>query len=119
MRGYNPGFVHPDPEHSPQGRRRVALNLVPPQLPEGVLLPGGGRVGPLGGGGIPSSPLDAIVAIQFLPLMAIVAVISTFAWRRTGSALPGALVCALFVTWYITAGTATHWAPGMPLWPAR
>ncbi|MBR0874460.1 alpha/beta fold hydrolase [Bradyrhizobium tropiciagri] len=53
-------------------------------------------------------PLSTIVAIQFVPLLAIVAVISTFTWRRTGSSLPGALIAGLFVTWYIVAGTATQ-----------
>ena len=53
-------------------------------------------------------PLSTIVAIQFVPLLAIVAVIATFTWRRTGSSLPGALICGLFVTWYIVAGTATQ-----------
>ena len=53
-------------------------------------------------------PLNTIVAIQFVPLLAIVAVIATFTWRRTGSSLPGALICGLFVTWYIVAGTATQ-----------
>ena len=36
------------------------------------------------------------------------AVIATFTWRRTGSSLPGALICGLFVTWYVVAGTATQ-----------
>jgi pimeloyl-ACP methyl ester carboxylesterase len=53
-------------------------------------------------------PLSTIVAIQFVPLLAIVAVIATFTWRRTGSSLPGALICGLFVTWYVVAGTATQ-----------
>ncbi|MDP1736603.1 MAG: alpha/beta fold hydrolase [Caulobacter sp.] len=53
-------------------------------------------------------PLSTVVAIQFLPLMAIVAVISTFTWRRTGSYVPGAMICGLFVTWYVVAGTATQ-----------
>lgn len=53
-------------------------------------------------------PLSTVVAIQFLPLMAIVAVISTFTWRRTGSSVPGAMICGLFVTWYVVAGTATQ-----------
>jgi pimeloyl-ACP methyl ester carboxylesterase len=51
-------------------------------------------------------PLSTIVAIQFVPLLAIVAIIATFTWRRTGASLPGALICGLFVTWYIVAGTA-------------
>jgi len=52
--------------------------------------------------------LATIVAIQFVPLLAIVAVIATFTWRRTGSSLPGALICGIFVTWYVVAGTATQ-----------
>jgi hypothetical protein len=50
------------------------------------------------------APLSTIVAIQFIPLLAICAVIATFTWRRTGSSLPG----GLFVTWYVVAGTATQ-----------
>jgi pimeloyl-ACP methyl ester carboxylesterase len=53
-------------------------------------------------------PLSTIIAIQFVPLFAIVAIIATFTWRRTGSSLPGALICGLFVTWYVVAGTATQ-----------
>ena len=53
-------------------------------------------------------PLSTIVAIQFVPLLAICALIATFTWRRTGSSLPGALICGLFVTWYVVAGTATQ-----------
>jgi pimeloyl-ACP methyl ester carboxylesterase len=53
-------------------------------------------------------PLSTIVAIQFVPLLAICGVIATFTWRRTGSSLPGALICGLFVTWYVVAGTATQ-----------
>jgi hypothetical protein len=53
-------------------------------------------------------PLSTIVAIQFVPLLAIVAVIATFTWRRTGSSLPGALICGMLVTWYVAAGTATQ-----------
>jgi hypothetical protein len=40
--------------------------------------------------------------------MSIVAIIATFTYRRTNSYLPGAFICALFVTWYIVAGQATH-----------
>jgi len=53
-------------------------------------------------------PLATIVAIQFVPLLAIAAIIATFTWRRTGSSLPGALICGIFVTWYVVAGTATQ-----------
>ena len=53
-------------------------------------------------------PLSTIIATQFVPLLAIVAVIATFTWRRTGTSLPGVLICGLFVTWYVVAGTATQ-----------
>jgi len=55
-----------------------------------------------------SDVLRTIIAIQFVPLMSIVAIIATFTYRRTNSYLPGAFICALFVTWYIVAGQATH-----------
>lgn len=52
--------------------------------------------------------LRTIIAVQFVPIMGIVAVIATFTYRRTNSYLPGAFICALFVTWYVVAGQATH-----------
>jgi pimeloyl-ACP methyl ester carboxylesterase len=52
--------------------------------------------------------LRTIIAIQFVPLMSIVAIVATFTYRRTNSYLPGAFICALFVTWYVVAGQATH-----------
>ncbi len=55
-----------------------------------------------------SDVLRTIIAIQFVPLLSIVAIISTFTWRRTDNYLPGAFICALFVTWYVVAGQATH-----------
>ncbi|MEW6640173.1 MAG: alpha/beta fold hydrolase [Pseudomonadota bacterium] len=53
-------------------------------------------------------PLATIVAIQFVPLLAAVGVVAAYTWRRTQSSLPGALICALVVTWYVVAGTATQ-----------
>ncbi|MEE8301802.1 MAG: alpha/beta fold hydrolase [Candidatus Tectomicrobia bacterium] len=53
-------------------------------------------------------PLFTIVAIQFVPILTITSIISVFAWRRTGHAAAGAIICGLFVTWYIVAGQATH-----------
>jgi pimeloyl-ACP methyl ester carboxylesterase len=55
-------------------------------------------------------PLSTVIAIQFVPVLAAAAIVSTFAWRRTASALPGALICGLVVTWYLVAGTATQFA---------
>ena len=40
-------------------------------------------------------------------VMAIVALFSTFTYRRTNSTVPGAAIATLFVTWYVVAGTAT------------
>jgi hypothetical protein len=52
--------------------------------------------------------LRTIIAINFLPLMSFVAIVSTFAWRRTGHHLPGALISAAFVAWYVVVGQATQ-----------
>ncbi|MBV9330331.1 MAG: alpha/beta fold hydrolase [Alphaproteobacteria bacterium] len=59
---------------------------------------------------VPLDPLHPIIGIQFVPVLAIVGLIATFAYRRTNSFVPGALISALFVTWYVTAGTATMFA---------
>ena len=66
----------------------------------------------------PSEPLNSIVAIQFVPLLATVGAIAAITYRRTNSYVPGALICALLLSWYVTAGTATHWYPGFKL-PAQ
>jgi hypothetical protein len=58
----------------------------------------------------PAEPLNTIVMIQFVPMLLIVAIISTYTYRRTASYLPGAFINALFVSWYIVAGQATQFA---------
>ncbi len=60
----------------------------------------------------PTEPLNVIVAIQFIPLLAVVGVIAAYTYRRTNSYVPGALICALLISWYVTSGTANHWRPG-------
>ena len=60
----------------------------------------------------PTEPLNVVIAIQFVPLLAFVGVVGAWTYRRTNSYVPGALICALFISWYVTAGTANHWAPG-------
>ncbi|HTE41737.1 MAG TPA: alpha/beta fold hydrolase [Steroidobacteraceae bacterium] len=57
---------------------------------------------------IPAQALNAIVSIQFLPLMAILGLVAVFTWRRTNNYVPGALIAGLFVTWYVVAGTAVQ-----------
>lgn len=60
----------------------------------------------------PKEPLNTIVAIQFVPLLGVVGIIAAYTYRRTNSYVPGALICALLIAWYVTSGTANHWAPG-------
>jgi pimeloyl-ACP methyl ester carboxylesterase len=73
----------------------------------------------------PPEALNTIIAIQFVPILAVVGLISVFTYRRTGGFVSGAFLCAILVTWYIVAGTATHWRPGWTvpksagLYPAR
>jgi pimeloyl-ACP methyl ester carboxylesterase len=52
-------------------------------------------------------PLHPIIALQFLVILPVIALISVYTYRRTNSHVPGALIAALFVTWYVVAGTAT------------
>jgi pimeloyl-ACP methyl ester carboxylesterase len=63
----------------------------------------------------PEQALNTIIAIQFVPILAVVGLIGAFTWRRTGGTVAGAALCAILVTWYIVAGTATHWRPGWTL----
>ena len=62
--------------------------------------------------GTPKEPLNAVIAIQFVPLLAVIGIIGAWTYRRTNSYVPGALICALFISWYVTSGTANHWQPG-------
>ena len=73
-----------------------------------LLVPAGGPAAAIMGA--QSMALNTIIAIQFYPLMATIGVVAVFCWRRTGTALPGAALCSLLVTWYIVAGTATQLA---------
>jgi len=58
----------------------------------------------------PGQPLNTIVAIQFLPLMIVASIFSTWFYEKTGRVYAGAFVNALFVTWYIVAGQAIQFA---------
>jgi pimeloyl-ACP methyl ester carboxylesterase len=66
----------------------------------------------------PAEPLNTIVAIQFVPLLAVFGAIAAVTYRRTNSYVPGALICAALLSWYISGGTATHWYPGFKPPPA-
>lgn len=60
----------------------------------------------------PTEPLNVIVAIQFVPLLGVIGIIGAWTYRRTNSYVPGALICAFLISWYVTSGTANHWQPG-------
>jgi pimeloyl-ACP methyl ester carboxylesterase len=62
--------------------------------------------------GTPKEPLNTIIAIQFVPLLGVIGIIGVWTFRRTGTHVPGALICALLISWYVTSGTANHWQPG-------
>jgi hypothetical protein len=59
-----------------------------------------------------NEPLNTIIAFQFVPILAVVGLIAAYTYRRSNDYVPGALICALFVTWYIVGGTAVF-APTM------
>lgn len=53
-------------------------------------------------------PLSTVIALQFVPVLAAIAVIGIFTWRRTGSHRAGGLIVGMLVTLYAVAGTATQ-----------
>ena len=80
--------------------------IQPIQLSPRILAPGGMRSD--------ESEKDSAVArstvitLQFVPVLAAVAIIATFTWQRTGSYRAGGLITGLLVTLYTVAGTATQ-----------
>ena len=68
---------------------------------------------PLFAGGtlaIPEGHLLGIVLLQFIPIFTIVALISTYFFRKTGHIYVGSFINAMLVTWIVVAGQATHFA---------
>ncbi|WP_404374191.1 alpha/beta hydrolase family protein [Sphingomonas sp. MMS24-J45] len=53
-------------------------------------------------------PLTTVIALQFVAVLPVIALIAVFCWRRTGSHRAGALLTGLLVTLYVVAGTATQ-----------
>ncbi len=53
-------------------------------------------------------PLSTVIALQFVPVLAAVAIIGIFTWQRTNSHRPGTLIVGMLVTLYVVAGTATQ-----------
>lgn len=56
----------------------------------------------------PTQPLWAIIAIQFVPLMAIAGAVMAYFFRKTGLVYVGAMVSSLLVTWIVVASQAIH-----------
>ncbi|HEX2315522.1 MAG TPA: hypothetical protein VHJ17_17390, partial [Thermomonospora sp.] len=57
---------------------------------------------------VPTQPLLIIIGYQFVPLLAVAGLVSTYFFHRTGTVYTGAFVSAIVITWSMTAGTATH-----------
>ncbi len=71
-----------------------------------------GQYIPLFSGGtllLPEAHLPTILLIQFLPIFTIVALVSTYFYRKTGHVFVGSFINAMLVTWIIVAGQATHY----------
>ena len=59
---------------------------------------------------VDTQPLLSIVAgLQFIPILAIVAVMSTFFFRLTGTVYTGAFLGAMFITWNLAGGQAIQY----------
>jgi pimeloyl-ACP methyl ester carboxylesterase len=68
---------------------------------------------PFFAGGLPANPNEAlwtIIAYQFVPLMSIVALITTVANRITGRIWVGAFIVSMLIAWIVVASQATHFA---------
>lgn len=58
----------------------------------------------------PVESLWSIIAFQFLPLMTIVGLVSSYFYRKTGHVYVGAFMSALIITWVVVASQAIHFA---------
>lgn len=56
----------------------------------------------------PGNPLWVIIAFQFIPILGIAALISTYFFRKTGRLYPGAFINGALMTWMVIASQATH-----------
>ncbi|PHY12362.1 hypothetical protein CSW58_13155 [Caulobacter sp. B11] len=64
-------------------------------------------------------PLSTVVAIQFLPLTALIAVISVFTWKRTGGYAAASVICGTLLTWYMWRARRRRWGRGQVYSPHR
>ena len=59
---------------------------------------------------IPGEPLLTILAYQFIPLLGVVSLVTTYFFRKTGHVYVGAFLSAILVTWIVVAGQVVHYA---------
>ena len=88
-------------------RREMIANAI--VLPVGILILILVDLLPLVAGGtmlVADQPLLVIVAYPFVPVLAIVGILSTFFYHKTGTVYAGAFAAALLVTWNIVGGQA-------------
>lgn len=57
---------------------------------------------------LPDAHLPTIVLFQYIPIFIIVALVSTYFYRKTGHIFVGSFINAMLITWIIVAGQATH-----------
>ena len=58
--------------------------------------------------GVAGGSLWMIVMFQFFPIFAIIGLVSTYFYRKTGHIYTGAFLSTMLVTWIVVAGQATH-----------
>jgi hypothetical protein len=52
--------------------------------------------------------LAGIVMFQYIPIFAIVGLVTTYFYRKTGHIYVGAFLCTMLIVWIIVAGQAIH-----------
>jgi pimeloyl-ACP methyl ester carboxylesterase len=57
---------------------------------------------------LPKEPLLTILGYQFIPLLAMIALFSTYFFRKTGHIYVGAFLNAILVTWIVVAAQVIH-----------
>jgi hypothetical protein len=57
---------------------------------------------------IPGEPLLTILGYQFIPLLGILSLITTYFFRKTGHIYVGAFLSAMLITWIVVAGQVIH-----------
>ena len=57
-----------------------------------------------------SMMLAGIVMFQYIPIFAIVGLVTTYFYRKTGHIYVGAFLCTMLIVWIIVAGQAVHFA---------